>query len=59
MKKWKVVFEVYRDAGKEFRDVIIEAGNKKIAMMRAMSEINKIAGYSELFKKVNRIEEVV
>lgn len=58
MKKWKVVFEVYREAGKEIKDIIIEAGNKKIAMMRAMVEINNLAGYSELFKKVNRIEEV-
>lgn len=58
MKKWKVVFEVYREGGKEIKDIIIEAGNKKIAMMRAMAEINKLSGYSELFKKVNRIEEV-
>lgn len=58
MKKWKVVFEIYGNANTEFKSIIVEAGNKKIAMTRAMMELNKTPGYSDMFKKVNRIEEV-
>ena len=63
MKKYKVTFEVFRNSGSERKTerkaIEVEAGNKKLAIMRAMMEINKMAGYSELYKQVAGIEEVV
>lgn len=59
MRKFNVVFEVFDDNGaKEYKTISVEAGNKKIAAIRGMSEINKLDGYSERFKNVVRIEEV-
>lgn len=59
MRKFNVVFEVFDDNGaKEYKTISVEAGNKKIAAIRGMSEINKLEGYSERFKNVVRIEEV-
>lgn len=58
MKHWLVKFEVYGNDKHSFKDVEVEAGTKKLAMIRAMGEINKLDGYSELFKKVLSIEEV-
>jgi len=63
MKKYKVTFEVFRNSGSdrktERKTIEVEAGNKKLAMTRAMMEIGKIPGYSELYKQVAGIEEVV
>ena len=60
MRKFNVIFEVFGEQGeKEFRTVTVEAGNKKIAALRGMQAINKLDGYSEKFKNVTRIEEVV
>lgn len=58
MKNWKVTFEIYSDKGHELKSVNVIAGNKKLAMTRAMMEINKLKEYAELFKKVQSIEEV-
>lgn len=59
MRKFNVVFEVFDDNGaKEYKTISVEAGNKKIAAIRGMSEINKLDGYSERFKNVVRIEVV-
>ena len=57
MRKWHVIFEVFKGTNREMKSVDVEAGTKKLAMLRAMSEINKIDGYSELFKQVYSIEE--
>ena len=59
MKKYKVIFEIHIDRNrKEFKEVEVEAGNVKIATLRAMAEIGKIEGYSDLFKNVVSVEEV-
>ena len=59
MRKFRVVFEVFKDGkGKERKEIFVEAGNKKLAVVRAMSAINKLEGYSELYKNVAAIEEV-
>ena len=59
MRKFNVVFEVFDANGKkELKTVSVEAGNKKIAALRGMQAINKLAGYSEKFKNVTRVEEV-
>ena len=59
MRKFNVVFEVFDANGKkELKTVSVEAGNKKIAALRGMQTINKLAGYSEKFKNVTRVEEV-
>ncbi len=57
MRKWHVIFEVFKGTNREIKSVDVEAGTKKLAMLRAMSEINKIEGYSDLFKQVYSIEE--
>ena len=59
MKHWRVTFEVYRETGHELKTIDVEAGTKKLAATRAMISINKIDGYSELFKKIHNIEEVI
>ena len=60
MRKFNVIFEVFNENGqKEMKTVAVEAGNKKIAALRGMQAINKLDGYSERFKNVVRIEEVV
>ena len=57
MKNWRVLFEVFKPGQREIKSVVVEAGNKRIAVTRAMAEINKLEGYSDLFKKVYSIEE--
>ena len=57
MKNWKVVFEIFGGKKNETRTINVEAGNKKLAMTRAMMAINKIPELNGLFKKVIRIEE--
>lgn len=59
MKKFKVVFEVYRsNTYTENKTVSVEAGNKKLACTRAMAEINRQGDYSGYFKKIKSVEEV-
>jgi len=59
MKKFKVVFEVYRsNTYTDTKDVTVEAGNKTLACKRALLEINKIGDYFEFFKKIKSVEEV-
>lgn len=59
MRQFKVIFEVFRgEHKKERKEILVEAGNKKLAAVRAMSAINKLEGYSELYKNVAAIEEV-
>lgn len=59
MNKYKVTFEIHVDRShKEYKDIVVEAGNKKFAMTRALSEISKIDRYSGMFKNVLRVEEV-
>lgn len=56
MKRWNVVIEVFTDAGKKHETVVVEAGNKKLAALRALSEITR--RYSDCYKNVTNIEEV-
>lgn len=59
MKHFKVMFEIHIDRNKkEFKEILVEAGNKKLATLRAMSEIGKIDRYSSLFKNIVFVEEV-
>lgn len=59
MRKFNVIFEVFDANGnKEMKTVSVEAGSKKIAVLRGMQLINKLAGYSEKYKNVVQIEEV-
>lgn len=60
MRKFNVTFEVFVSAGtKQNKTITVEAGTKKLAALRAMVEINKIDGYSQLYKNVIGIEEVL
>lgn len=59
MRKFNVTFEVFMSTGKkQNKTITIEAGNKKLAALRAMMEINKLEGYSQLYKNVVKVEEV-
>lgn len=59
MKHFNVTFEIFRGSNhKEYKTVMVEAGNKKLAAIRAMMYINKTDGYSDLFKNVIKVEEV-
>ena len=59
MRRFKVMFEIHVDRNrKEFKEVIVEAGNKKLASFRAMTEIGKIKEFDNLFKNIVSIEEV-
>ena len=58
MKKYKVTFEIYfENRPREFRTIIVEAGSKKTAYTRALSEISKDKAFSSLYKKIMNIEE--
>lgn len=58
MKQYNVTFEIFRGSNyKGIETVTVEAGTKKLAVMRAMGVINKIKDYKELFKSVVKVEE--
>ena len=58
MKKFKVVIKVSKDNGKsEERIVMVEAGNRKLAHLRAMQQLSK-DGYSDYYKTLVSIVEV-
>lgn len=63
MKKFLVTFDVFKyidqyktKAVKE--TITIEAGNKRVASLRAMAELNKNKEYEGLYKSLRSIEEV-
>lgn len=63
MKKFLVTFDIYKyidqyktKAVKE--TITIEAGNKRVASLRAMAELNKNKEYEGLYKTLRSIEEV-
>lgn len=59
MKQYNVTFEVFRGSNhKDYKTISVEAGTKKLATIRAMSQINKIEGYSDLYKNVFKVEEI-
>jgi hypothetical protein len=59
MKKYVVEFEIFDDNGKKsYKTVIVEAGNKKIAALRAMTEINKDQSVAQLYKNLLSVREV-
>ena len=59
MRKFNVTFEVFMSTGKKQNlTITIEAGNKKLAALRGMMEINKLDGCSQLYKNVVKVEEV-
>lgn len=59
MNKYNVIFEVHHVGGiKEQKIIVVEAGNKKLATIRGMMEINKLDPYKGLYKNVLRVVEV-
>lgn len=59
MKKYKVTFEIHIDRQRKvYKTIEVEAGNKKMASIRAMTETNKDMAYNGLFKNITKIEEV-
>lgn len=59
MKNYVVEFEVFNDDGKKsYITVTVEAGNKKIAAVRAMSKINKDQSLAQSYKNLLSVREV-
>lgn len=59
MKKYVVEFEIFfGDGNKGYKTVTIEAGSKKIAALRAMTEINKDQSVAQLYKNLLSVREV-
>lgn len=57
MNNYKVIVRVFRDAGNyETKELNVEAGNKKMASLRALGEISKIKEYATLFKSIISVE---
>lgn len=58
MNQYKVTFEVFREnRQKELATVIVEAGNKKMASLRAMMKLKEDKPeYSDLFKSIKSVE---
>lgn len=63
MKHYRVTFEIFPDLNLVAHKVLtaeitVEAGNKKLAMIRALSDIGKCPEFSGMYKNVLKIEEV-
>ena len=59
MKNYNVTFEIFRGSNhKAIETVTVEAGTKKMAVMRAMGLINKNESYKNLFKNLIKVEEI-
>ena len=59
MSNYEVTFEVFTDNSAKPREefkIKAEAGNKKLAVLRAMQAINKMEEYSNLYKNVKKVE---
>ena len=59
MSNYEVIFEVFTGNSTKPREELkikAEAGNKKLAVLRAMQAINKMEGYSNLYKNVKKVE---
>lgn len=59
MKKYLVMFEIHIDYNrKEYKEIEVEAGNKRLAISRAMAIISKDERYNGKFKDIKSVEEV-
>lgn len=64
MEKYNVTVEVFRKDvdvvgthGEQVK-VEVEAGNKKLAVLRAMSELNKSKEYSNCYERLVSVEKI-
>lgn len=58
MKKFKVTVKVFKDnGGSEEKAVVVEAGNRKLAHLRAMQKLSQ-EGYSNYYKTLINIVEI-
>lgn len=58
MKKFKVTVKVFKDNAKsEEKAIIVEAGNRKLAHIRAMQKLSQ-DGYSDWYKTLVSIVEI-
>ena len=59
MHKYQVSIEIFLDKGnKVVRDVVVEAGTKKLATIRALLDISKESDFKDLYKKIKSCELV-
>ena len=60
MNQYKVTFEIFHgNKRKELKSVIVEAGNKRLASLRAMKKLNEDnPSFVDLFKNIKAVESV-
>lgn len=59
MKKYSVTVEIFHENGtRDIKTVVVEAGNKRLASVRALREISKNEKYANLFKGIKSVEAV-
>lgn len=59
MKKFKILIDIFHGRDRvETRAFTVEAGNKKMATIRALSEVSKIKEFASFYKSVKSVEEV-
>ena len=60
MKQFKVIIDVYHSKNHvETKALTVEAGNKRLAGLRALGEISKQKEFIDLYKSIRSIELVV
>lgn len=60
MKKFKVIIEIFLGGNRnKIEEIIVEAGSKKLASIRALREISKKKEYENLYKTIRSIEDAV
>ena len=61
MRKYNVVFDIFNGEGQKSSKVVtVEAGNKKLAVVRALGELTLMNNgeYEGLYKQIAKVEEV-
>ena len=61
MRKYNVIFEIFNGAGQKFMETVsVEAGNKRLAVIRAMNVLRTMnhGQYEGSYKQVTKVEEV-
>lgn len=56
MNKYRVEINVFNEKGYDTKELIIEAGNKKLATLRGLAKINDDPELKERYKSVKSVE---
>lgn len=56
MNKYRVIVNIYRERETLAKELIVEAGSKKLATLRALLQVNETPEFKELYKNVKSVE---